>query len=237
MLEVGDVAGGRVRLVGCRMLVPVRRRSLHADGGGHVVEHRLGRAVRRSGGDGLHPGDLVVVGLHRRLPRRLSGREVVGGLRRQAFERGGDGGRHLANVLRRVPDVGVVAVVPSDDGAAVDDGGLGVERVDGLVRPRVVAEAVADHEAGALERRAVARGRLVVVGVGGRAGDDRGHGGAIAAQRRGDVTPLVHGHHDTHGVDGQSRRAAVPADPEPHAADSSRQLSPSADAQRRHGRE
>lgn len=71
--------------------------------------------------------------------------------------------------------------------------------VEGTLCPAVVAKAVEHGQVGVLEGGAVGGCRLVVVGIGGRTGDDRVDRDAVAAKLLDDLAPLVDGGHDADG--------------------------------------
>jgi len=104
---------------------------------------------------------------------------------------------HLHDDRGRVPEVGIGSCRDACQGAHIQDLATGHRiRVEQLGRPRVVAGAVDDHVARLREEPRVMRRRVVVVGIGRRAGNDAGDVNAIAADLGGDAAPeVLRGHH------------------------------------------
>ena len=168
----------------------------------HVCEHGLGRRVGHAAGDdGAELGHLVVVRLHRAVPRRrllVEVRRRVGG---EILELAGDGVRDGADEVGSVPKVRVVAFGLARDLARIDDGRGRSAGVDGPTGPRVVAEPIHDDEVGIGERGEVGGRRLVVVGIDRRAADDRRHVAARPGEVADEVAPLPDGDDDPHRLD------------------------------------
>jgi hypothetical protein len=184
--------------LGNRVGEAVRRDQLQADRRAERPEDALAVADRHASEAAADLGpELVVLGERDRLEVALLLREVRLVGRVEPLVVGDDGGNHLTHAPRGVPLVGVVALLQPEQ-IADRERRPARDRIRGKEPrgPGVVVDPVHDRELRARHRARVARGRLIVVGIGVRVDDDALHRHLGAAELRRDAPPEVLGSDD-----------------------------------------